>query len=127
MSFENPIHNVLSYGFFQVLATASDSNLGGQDFDRLVTEHFVEDFKNRYRVDARKKPRAFLRLLTEAEKLKKLMSANSTLIPLNLECFMEDKDVTGKIGRSQLEEMGADLLTRWEALLCRVLEVSGAL
>ena len=40
-----------------------------------------------------------LRLLAECEKLKKLMSANATVIPLNIECFMDDKDVTGKLQR----------------------------
>ena len=37
--------------------------------------------------------------MTECEKLKKLMSANNTVIPLNIECFMDDKDVTGRLQR----------------------------
>lgn len=43
--------------------------------------------------------RAFTRLMAECEKLKKLMSANSVALPVNIECFMEDKDVTGKLAR----------------------------
>ena len=85
--------------FFQVLATSSDANLGGRDFDRLLAEYFADDFKNRYKVDARQNFRAYFRLLNECEKLKKLMSANSTKIPINIECFMEDKDVTGSMNR----------------------------
>lgn len=43
--------------------------------------------------------RAWTRLLDECSKLKKQMSANSTAIPINIECFMEDKDVTAKMQR----------------------------
>ncbi len=108
----------------QVLATASDSDLGGRKFDYLLAEHFAEEFKKRYRVDAKTKPRAYVRLLQECEKLKKLMSANSTDIPLNIECFMEDKDVTGKMNRAALEEMGASLLQRAETAMKNILEYS---
>lgn len=50
-------------------------------------------------VDATTSPRAWVRLLTEVEKLKKQMSANSTDLPINIECFMDDKDVSGKLNR----------------------------
>lgn len=40
-----------------------------------------------------------LRLETECEKLKKLMSANTQAIPVNIECFIDDKDVTGRMDR----------------------------
>lgn len=33
-----------------MLATASDHNLGGRDFDRLLAIHFANDFKSRYKV-----------------------------------------------------------------------------
>ena len=64
---------------WQVLATVADPNLGGRDFDMLLANHFAEEFKSRYKVDAKSKPRAFVRLLAECEKLKKLMSANATV------------------------------------------------
>ena len=49
----------------------------------------------RYKLDVRSNKKATLKLLTEAEKLKKLMSANSNKLPLNVECFMNDIDVKG--------------------------------
>ena len=61
------------------MATVADPNLGGRDFDMLLANHFAEEFKARYKVDAKTKPRAFIRLLAECEKLKKLMSANATV------------------------------------------------
>ena len=85
--------------FFQVLATAYDPYLGGRNFDEVLVDYFCEDFKGRYKLNVRENPRAVLRLHQECEKLKKLMSANSSDLPLNIECFMNDIDVTGKMNR----------------------------
>jgi molecular chaperone DnaK (HSP70) len=85
--------------YIQMLASASDSHLGGRDIDLILAEHFSNDFRSRYRIDPRNNPRAFLRLTTEVEKLKKQMSANSTTLPMNIECFMDDKDVHGDMKR----------------------------
>ena len=60
-----------------------------------MTEHF----KKTYKVDAKTKPKAYIRLTQECEKLKKLMSANIQPIPLSIECFMDDKDVKGVMKR----------------------------
>lgn len=84
---------------FQVLSTAFDPHLGGKDFDQRLVEYFCAEFKSRYKMDVRSKARAMLRLTQECEKLKKLMSSNSTDILLNIECFMDDKDVCGKMNR----------------------------
>ena len=83
----------------------------------MLAKHFASDFKTRYKVDANSKPRAFIRLLGECEKLKKLMSANTQPIPLNIECFMEDKDVSGRLAREEMETMGAELFDRAEAVM----------
>ncbi|KAK3099409.1 hypothetical protein FSP39_004026 [Pinctada imbricata] len=109
-------------GKLKVLAVASDLNLGGRDFDKVLVDYFANDFKTRYKVDAKSKIKPLVRLAQECEKLKKLMSANSTTIPLNIECFMEDKDVTGKMDREKFEEMSAGLLQQFEVVLARVQE-----
>ncbi|CAH1776947.1 unnamed protein product [Owenia fusiformis] len=109
-------------GKLKMLATASDPSLGGRDLDRILALYFAEDFKKRYKIDATQKPRAFARLLNECEKLKKLMSANSTSIPINIECFMEDKDVSGRMERSTLEELAAGQFARFEDVLRAVLD-----
>ena len=82
-----------------MLASASDAQLGGRDIDMILAEHFSSDFQTRYRIDPRSNPRALLRLSTEVEKLKKQMSANSTKLPMNIECFMDDKDVHADMKR----------------------------
>lgn len=101
-----------SKGKLRVLATHFDNQLGGRDFDRVLTDHFQKDFLARYKVDAYANARARLRLRAECEKLKKLMSSNSSLIPLNIECFMNDVDVSGKMKREDFEKMSESLLAR---------------
>ncbi|CAH0560766.1 unnamed protein product [Brassicogethes aeneus] len=111
-------------GKLRMLATAADANLGGRDFDLLLANHFAHEFQGRYKIDAKSNARAFLRLLAEVEKLKKQMSANSTTLPLNIECFMEDKDVHGELKRSDMEQMAGGLLVRVEETLKKCLENS---
>ena len=80
-----------------------------------------------FQVDAHKRPKAYVRLMTECEKLKKLMSANSTPIPLNIECFMDDKDVRGKMKREEMEGLAAGLLQRVEHTMRNCLDSCGKL
>lgn len=65
--------------------------------------------------------RAFLRLIQEVEKIKKQMSANSTRLPLNIECFMEERDVTSDMQRSQMEQICTETFSRFEKTLRAVL------
>uniref|UniRef100_A0A8D2ZUR9 Heat shock protein 4b n=1 Tax=Scophthalmus maximus TaxID=52904 RepID=A0A8D2ZUR9_SCOMX len=109
-------------GKLKVLATACDPELGGKDFDDVLVKYFCEEFGKKYKLDVKSKPRALVRLYQECEKLKKLMSANSSDLPLNIECFMNDIDVTGKLNRVLFEEMCGDILTRVEPPLQSLLE-----
>ncbi|XP_054709776.1 97 kDa heat shock protein-like [Uloborus diversus] len=109
-------------GKLKILGTAFDRHLGGRDFDYRLVHHFVEDFNARYKLDIMKNKRAVMRLFTECEKLKKQMSANSLVLPLNIECFMNDIDVSGKMKREDFENMCSDLLTNIENTLRRLLQ-----
>ena len=99
-------------GKLKMVATTFDNNLGGRDFDRVLMDYFQNDFKQRYKIDAYSNIRARLRLRAECEKLKKLMSSNSSQIPLNIECFMNDIDVSGKMKREDFEKLSESLLQR---------------
>lgn len=112
-------------GQLKVLATAADPNLGGRNFDELLKDHFVEEFKIKYKLDVSTNAKACIRLLRECEKLKKLMSANSQEIPLNIECLMDDKDVAGRFKRTTFEENISSYLQRLEATLKSLMEKSG--
>ncbi|XP_029458510.1 heat shock protein 105 kDa [Rhinatrema bivittatum] len=109
-------------GKLKVLGTAFDPFLGGRNFDEKIVEYFCAEFKTKYKLDVKSKIRALLRLYQECEKLKKLMSSNSMDLPLNIECFMNDMDVSGKMNRSQFEELCVDLLQRMEAPLSSLME-----
>lgn len=53
------------------------------------------------------------------------MSANSTTLPLGIECFIDDKDVRGEIKRADFEAMCEGLFKRVEATLAHCLQQSG--
>lgn len=53
------------------------------------------------------------------------MSANSTMLPLNIECFMDDKDVHGDMRRADMESLCDHLFQRVEVVLKQCLEKSG--
>lgn len=105
----------------EVLSVASDASLGGRDFDALLATVFADQFKEKYKIDAMSKPRAKLRLLKECEKVKRILSANSEA-PLNIECLMNDIDVSGHMKRDDLEEMTAPLIERLKACCTRAIE-----
>ncbi|KAK0043028.1 heat shock 70 kDa protein 4 [Biomphalaria pfeifferi] len=109
-------------GKLKVLATAFDNQLGGRDLDELIVNYMCEEFKKHYKIDPKTKAKAYIRLAQECEKLKKLMSANVQPIPLNIECFMEDKDVHSSMDRAQFEELAAPLFQRLEDTLQAVLD-----
>ncbi|XP_069827780.1 heat shock 70 kDa protein 4 isoform X2 [Dendropsophus ebraccatus] len=109
-------------GKLKVLATAFDPYVGGRKFDDVLVAYFCEEFGKKYKLDIKSKIRPLLRLAQECEKLKKLMSANASELPLNIECFMNDIDVSGSMNRGHFEEMCDSLLSRVEAPLRSVLE-----
>lgn len=64
-----------------------------------MVRYFSQEFKSKYNLNVLSNQRAIVRLLQECEKLKKQLSANPQVLPLNIECFMEDKDVSSSMGR----------------------------
>jgi len=61
-------------GIFEVLSTAGDTNLGGDDFDKALVNWLVEDFKNAENIDLTKDIQALQRLTEAAEKAKMELS-----------------------------------------------------
>ena len=68
--------------------------------------------------------KATMKLLTECVKLKKLMAANTNRLPINIECFMDDKDVSGHMDRAKFEELIASHLADIERVMGEVLTAS---
>ena len=67
---------------------------GGKYFDSVIVNYFAQEFLKKYKINAMENHRARLRLGNEVEKLKKQLSANANKLPLNIECFMNDVDVS---------------------------------
>lgn len=98
-------------GRADITSTAFDPTLGGRTIDDLLVEHFAADFKTRFRVDALSRPRPRLRLRKDVEKLKRVLSANAEG-RLNIECLMDDVDVSAAMSRKDLEALIAPIVDR---------------
>merc|ERR1712057_33252 len=62
-------------GVFEVVATAGDTHLGGEDFDQKLTEHFVKIFKKKNDVDISRDKRAIQKPRREVERVKRTLSS----------------------------------------------------
>merc|ERR1712051_1137018 len=98
--------------------------IGGQAFDAALVKYFAQDFLAKTKLDALRKPRAFLKLTMEVEKVKKQMSANTNNLPLNIECFMEERDLTHQVDRASFEEMVQQELAKAEEVMVECLKAS---
>ena len=96
---------------FKVLGTAYDKHFGGRNFDHAIAEHFADEFKAKFKLDVRENAKAYNRILSASEKLKKVLSANSNA-PLNVESVMDDIDFSSQLSREELEEFVKPLLER---------------
>ncbi|VXC78698.1 chaperone Hsp70 in DNA biosynthesis/cell division [Pseudomonas sp. 8Z] len=100
---------------FEVLATNGDTFLGGEDFDMLLIDYLVEEFKKETGMNLKGDPLAMQRLKEAAEKAKiELSSAQST--DVNLPYITADatgpKHLNVKISRAKLESLVEELVQR---------------
>lgn len=100
---------------FQVLATNGDTFLGGEDFDNVVIDHLVEEFKKENSIDLTKDPLAMQRLKDAAEKAKVELSS-SQQTDINLPYITADsggpKHMNIKMTRAKLESLVEDLVMK---------------
>ncbi|HHT98818.1 MAG TPA: molecular chaperone DnaK [Acholeplasma sp.] len=68
----------LAEGTFEVISTAGDNRLGGDDFDQKIMDYLIQDFKRNYGIDLGKDKMAVQRLRDAAEKAKKELSGVTT-------------------------------------------------
>nr|WP_320160564.1 molecular chaperone DnaK [uncultured Methanoregula sp.] len=98
----------LGDGVFEVKSTAGNNHLGGDDFDKLVQDHLIEEFKKKEGIDLRNDPYAMQRLRDAAENAKiELSQRQSTNI--NLPYITTDasgpKFLNIDLTRSKLEQL----------------------
>ncbi len=101
---------------FEVIATAGDTFLGGEDFDRRIIDWLVFDFQKEHNIDLRKDKMALQRLKDVAEKAKcELSSVKETEINLPFIISTgrnEALHVQTRLTRDKLEELCGDLIDR---------------
>ncbi|RCK56064.1 Heat shock SSE1 [Candida viswanathii] len=111
-------------GELKILGAAYDKHFGGRNFDFAIAEHFAKEFKSKYKIDVHENPKAYYRVLTAAEKLKKVLSAN-TQAPFNIESVMNDVDVSSSLTREELEELVKPLLSKINVPIDTALKEAG--
>ena len=102
-------------GIVEVLATAGDTRLGGDDFDQRIMDHLVNEFKKTEGIDLRSDKMAMQRLKEAAEKAKIELSG-MTSTSVNLPYITADatgpKHMDVTISRAKFNELTADLVER---------------
>jgi molecular chaperone DnaK len=102
-------------GVVEVMATAGDTHLGGDDFDRRIVDYLADDFKKTNGIDLRDDPQALQRLFEAAEKAKVELSA-VTQTAVNLPFVTADasgpKHLNVNLMRSTFDQLTADLVER---------------
>jgi len=102
-------------GVVEVIATAGDNHLGGDDFDQKITDWMLKEFKNQNGVDLSNDKMALQRLKEAAEKAKKeLSSATTTNINLPFISMNENGPLHFDIdlSRAKFDELTHDLIER---------------
>ncbi|OKL56326.1 glucose-regulated protein-like protein [Talaromyces atroroseus] len=98
-------------GVFEVLATAGDTHLGGEDFDHRVMDHFVKLYNKKHDVDITKDLKTMGKLKREVEKAKRTLSSQMST-RIEIEAFHEGKDFSETLTRAKFEELNMDLFKR---------------
>ncbi|KAI3324265.1 heat shock protein 70 family [Xylariaceae sp. AK1471] len=101
----------IDQGVFEVLATAGDTHLGGEDFDQRIINYFAKLYNKKHNVDITKDAKAMGKLKREAEKAKRTLSSQKTA-RIEIEAFFEGKDFTETLTRAKFEELNIDLFKR---------------
>jgi molecular chaperone DnaK len=115
-------------GVFEVKATSGDTQLGGNDFDRIIVNWLADEFLKTEGIDLRKERQSLQRLADAAEKAKIELSGMATTeinLPFITATTEGPKHIETSLSRAQFEEMCGDLLSRLQAPVKRALSDAG--
>ena len=115
-------------GVFEVLATAGNNRLGGDDFDQRIMEYVASDFKRNTGIDLLQDRTATQRLKEAAEKAKIELSGVSTT-NINLPYIAMDasgaKNIDMTITRAKFNELISDLIDKTKACVQKAMQDAG--
>ena len=112
----------------EVLATAGDNHLGGDDFDERIANYLVEEYKRTEKINLSKDVVAMQRIREAAEEAKKALSSQSvTSINLPFVATVKGQPVhmEMELTRSKFDELTSDLVARTETPVRKVLADGG--
>ena len=95
-------------GIFEVRSTCGDTHLGGEDFDNRMVNHFIEEFKRKFKKDISSSKQAVRRLKTASQKAKHTLSC-FTEAKIEIDSLVKGIDFYTSITQAQFEELNADL------------------
>ena len=98
-------------GVFTVKATAGDTHLGGEDFDNVLVNHFIAEFKKQSGCDISKNAKSVSRLKKECEKLKRVLSGAKNA-KLNIDALYKGEDFVCSLTRTKFESIVGDVINR---------------
>ncbi|KAK1932696.1 putative heat shock protein 70 precursor [Babesia divergens] len=102
---------MLDSGVFEVIGTAGDTHLGGEDFDRRVMDHFIKIFKKKHGVDIMKDKQAVQKLRKEVEAAKRTLSS-TTETTVEIENLIDGIDFSETLTRAKFESLNEDLFNK---------------
>ena len=115
-------------GVIEVLATAGDNRLGGDDFDQKITDYMLSEFKKTEGVDLSNDKMALQRLKEAAEKAKKELSSATTTninLPFITATSEGPKHFDMNLTRAKFDELTHDLVERTSAPVTNALKDAG--
>ncbi len=115
-------------GVFEVLATAGDNHLGGDDWDQRIIDWLADKFKADQGVDLRQDPMALQRLKEAAEKAKMELSGTSQAninLPFITAVDGIPQHLDYSLSRAEFERITADLLDRCKTPVQRAMKDAG--
>ncbi|XP_019189712.1 PREDICTED: heat shock cognate 70 kDa protein 2-like [Ipomoea nil] len=86
-------------------------DLGGEDFDNRMVNHFVQEFKRKNKKDITRSPRALRRLRTSCERAKRTLSSTAQTT-IEIDSLIEDIDFYSTITRARFEELNMSLFRK---------------
>merc|ERR1719273_1556989 len=91
-------------GVFEVMATAGDTHLGGEDFDNSLVDHCTKDFKRKHKKDMTGNARSMRRLRTQCEAAKRTLSA-AVRATIEVDSLFDGIDFHITITRAKFEQL----------------------
>ncbi|CAG8629882.1 4941_t:CDS:2 [Funneliformis mosseae] len=95
-------------GIIEVKAVAGDTHLGGEDFDNRLVNHFVQEFKRKFKKDLTTNARALCRLRIACERAKRTLSS-SAQTSIEIDSLFEGIDFYTSLTRARFEDLNQDL------------------